>query len=236
MLAMVQVRRLGQILLDLLYPSRCVGCGQGGSLYCEACQALLCYLVPPICPACGLPVERPGVCRQCRKHPLRIDGIRSVAVYEGPLREAIHCYKYAYMRDLAPVLGDLLVALWHAAPVPVDVIVPVPLHRRRLRERGYNQSALLAIHLGRKVELPVLCDVLQRNRYTMSQVDLGWRERRENVADAFSCVDRRLAGKHVLLVDDVCTTGSTLDACSVALRSGGARSVHAFTVARAHFG
>lgn len=233
MLIVSGARKLGRMALDLLYPPRCVGCAQDGSLYCETCLALLSRLAPPICPVCGLPLERPGVCRQCQEHPLQIDGIRSVAAYEGPLREAIRCFKYAYMRDLAQVLGDLLVAFWRANPIRVDVIVPVPLHRRRLRERGYNQSALLAIHLGREAKLPVVCDVLQRNRYTTSQVRLGWRERRENVANAFSCVDQRLAGKRVLLVDDVCTTGSTLAACSEALRSGGARSVHALTVARA---
>jgi ComF family protein len=228
-------RKLGQMALDLLYPPRCVGCGQGGALYCTTCRALLSYLMPPICPVCGLPVGRPGVCRQCQEHPLQIDGIRSVAAYEGPLCEVIRCYKYAYMRGLAQDLGDLLVAFWRANPLPVDTIVPVPLHRRRLRERGYNQSALLAAYLGNQVKLPVVCDVLQRNRYTTSQVHLKWGERRENVAGAFSCADQRLEGRRVLLVDDVCTTGSTLEACSVALCAGGARSVHALTVARARF-
>jgi ComF family protein len=235
LLIVSSARKLGQIALDLLYPPRCVGCGQGGSLYCEACRATLSYLKPPVCKVCGLPVEQGRICPQSLQHPLHVDGIRSVATYEDSLGEAIRRFKYGYMRDLAPVLGDLLVAFWHANPIPVDVIVPVPLHRRRLRERGYNQSALLAIHLGRAVGLPVLCDALQRNRHTMSQVHLGWRERRENVANAFSCVDQRLAARRVLLVDDVCTTGSTLEACGVALRAGGARSVHALTVARARF-
>jgi len=139
------------------------------------------------------------------------------------------------MRGLAEVLGGLLVTFWRANAFRVDAIVPVPLHRRRVRERGYNQSALLALVLGREVQLPVLTDALQRDRYTISQVRLGWQERRKNVADAFSCIDLCLAGKDVLLVDDVCTTGSTLEACSIALRSGGARSVHALTLARAQF-
>jgi competence protein ComFC len=161
--------------------------------------------------------------------------MRSVASYEGALRKAIHCFKYKYMRGLAEVLGSLLVTFWRANALPVDAIVPVPLHRRRVRERGYNQSALLALVLGREVHLPVLTDVLRRDRYTLSQVRLGWQERRKNVAGAFSCVDLRLAGKDVLLVDDVCTTGSTLEACSIALQSGGARSVRALTLARAQF-
>lgn len=221
--------------LDLLYPMRCVGCGRSGALYCVSCYASVSLISPPVCPLCGEPGQRPGLCPGCQGHPLRIDGIRSVATYEGALREAIHCFKYKYMRGLAEVLGGLLVTFWRANAFSVDAIVPVPLHRRRVRERGYNQSAVLALVLGREVQLPVLTDALQRDRYTISQVRLGWQERRKNVADAFSCVDRRLAGKHVLLVDDVCTTGSTLEACSIALRAGGARSVHALTLARAQF-
>jgi ComF family protein len=169
----------------------------------------------------------------CRVQPLQIDGIRSVAVYEGTLRDAIHAYKYSHMHGLAEPLGALLAGFWRASGLPADVIVPVPLHKRRVRERGYNQSALLAKVLGREVGLPVLSDGLRRDRYTISQVRLGWQERRANVADAFSCADQGFAGRSVLLVDDVCTTGSTLEACSLALRSGGARKVWALTVARA---
>jgi ComF family protein len=228
-------RRLGQMALDLLYPMRCVGCGRTGALYCISCYASVSLISPPICPLCGQPGQQPDLCRACQGQPLQIDGIRSVAAYEGTLREAIHCFKYKYVRGLAEVLGGLLVTFWRANVFPVDVIVPVPLHRRRVRERGYNQSALLALVLGREVHLPVLIDALHRDRYTISQVRLGWQERRKNVADAFSCVDRRVVGEDILLVDDVCTTGSTLEACSIALRSGGARSVFALTLARAQF-
>jgi ComF family protein len=149
------------------------------------------------------------------------------------LREAIHSFKYKNVRALAEPLGNLLVDFWAKLPDPVDVLVPVPLHRRRVRERGYNQAQLLAQHLGAAVSVCVVCDVLRRVRYTTSQVGLGMPERRENVAGAFSCTGNRLQGKRVLLVDDVCTTGATLEACSMALKAGGARSVWALTVARA---
>ncbi len=233
LLSVAGARRLGQIALDLLYPRRCVGCGRSGALYCVPCRASLSPISPPICPICGQPGRQPGLCRACRAQPLQIDGIRSVAVYEGTLRDAIHAFKYLYVRGLAEALGGLLVDFWRANPLPVDAVVPVPLHRRRVRERGYNQSTLLAVVLGREVGLPVLVDALRRDRYTISQVRLGWQERRSNVADAFSCVDQRVAGRSILLVDDVCTTGSTLEACSIALRLGGARSVRALTLARA---
>jgi ComF family protein len=156
-----------------------------------------------------------------------------VSFFEGTLREAIHCFKYKNMRALAEPLGGLLVDFWPQLPDPVDVLVPVPLHRRRLRERGYNQAQLLTRHLGVAVSVPVVCDALCRVRYTTSQVGLGLRERRENVAGAFSCAGGRLQGKRVLLIDDVCTTGATLEACCMALKAGGARSVWALTVARA---
>lgn len=233
MLIVSGARRFGQIALDLLYPKRCVGCGRGGELYCVSCVSSLSFILPPTCPICGQPGLQQGLCRACRTQPLQIGGIRSVAVYEGTLRNAIHSYKYSYMRGLSEALGALLVDYYRANSLSADVIVPVPLHRRRVRERGYNQSALLAAVLGREVGPPVLTDALRRDRYTISQTRLGWKERRENVADAFSCVDQAVAGRSVLLIDDVCTTGSTLEACSIALRSGGAREVRALTLARA---
>jgi competence protein ComFC len=149
------------------------------------------------------------------------------------MREAIHSFKYRYMRALAVPLGEMLVDFWAENRLPVDVLVPVPLHRRRVRERGYNQSRLLAEHLGHSVGVPVVCDALRRTRYTVSQTHLSADERRQNVAGAFFCANLSLQDKRALLIDDVCTTGSTLEACSVALRAGGARSVWALTLARA---
>jgi ComF family protein len=137
------------------------------------------------------------------------------------------------MRALADPLGDLLVDTWRSVSHAVEVLVPVPLHRRRLRERGYNQSYLLALRLGASVGVPVVGDALRRVRHTASQTRLGMRERRENVANAFSCAGDRLRNKRVALIDDVCTTGATIESCGAALKAGGARSVWALTVARA---
>jgi ComF family protein len=154
-------------------------------------------------------------------------------VFEGVLREAVHCLKYRYMRVVADPLAGLLVAAWHRYGLEADVIVPVPLHPRRVRERGYNQSQLLAERLATAVGVPVVLASLRRERYTASQTRLGVQERKRNVAGAFACTDDRLAGMRVLLVDDVCTSGSTLEACGAATRDGGARSVWALTVGRA---
>jgi len=189
-----------------------------------------------------------------------LDGIRSVALFEGTLRKVIHRFKYDYVRDLAVPLGEMLADYCRAdfyradfcrtdfcrtshswpnhaqgqeTPIAGDVIIPVPLHKRRLRERGYNQSALLAERLGTAMQVPVLHNVLYRNRYTMPQTRLDAQARSRNVDGAFSCPGSGVRNKRVLLIDDVCTTGATLNACSLALRKGGAQSVWALTIAHA---
>jgi ComF family protein len=226
-------RVFGRTLLDVLYPPRCVGCGQVGTFFCTACRDAVSLVCPPVCPLCGQPQELDELCHKCAQAPPAIDGIRSAARFEGPLRQAIHQFKYAYTRDLAVPLGELLFVGWRTYSPEADVIVPVPLHARREKERGYNQSELLAAQLGQSAGIPVLCRALCRVRYTASQARLDEEARRHNVRQAFACEDGQMRGKRVLLIDDVCTTGATLEACSAALKAGGARSVLGLTVARA---
>nr|HID12457.1 ComF family protein [Anaerolineae bacterium] len=153
--------------------------------------------------------------------------------FEGVLREAMHWLKYRGRTALAEPLGGLLAAYWMQHPMTADVVVPVPLHATRLRERGYNQAALLAREMARRVGLVVDELTLVRQRATAPQVELDAKQRKENVRDAFRCSDDALTSKQVLLIDDVCTTGATLEACAVALLEGGARGVQALTLARA---
>lgn len=162
-----------------------------------------------------------------------MDEIHSVAYAEGVLREAIHLFKYKGARVLGESFSQMLYAYWQMQSFVVDVLVPVPLHSRRHRERGYNQSAILAEQLGRLAGVSCDTATLQRIRYTQPQVGLDAQRRRENVAGAFACADDSFAGKRVLLIDDVFTTGSTLRACGEALKASGARSVSALTLARA---
>jgi len=157
-----------------------------------------------------------------------------VVYLEGVLREAVHRLKYSGRTTLAEPLGDLMAVYWMQHPMPTDVIVPVPLHAARLRERGYNQATLLAREMARRVGLMVNEQMLVRQRATAPQVELNAMQRKENVHDAFCCSGDSLDGKQVLLIDDVCTTGATLEACAVALYAGGARSVRALTLAHAH--
>jgi ComF family protein len=227
-------RKIQADLLALIFPDRCASCDQEGSSFCRDCQQKVEYLVPPLCPLCGYPSLDNLLCHRCQQSPLAIDGIRSVAFFEGPLRRAMHKLKYQGLRTVAVPLGQMMSAYWQREPLPADVIVPVPLHRRRLRQRGYNQAGLLAQVLGQEIGLPVHEDWLVRTKATSSQVDLDAAERKQNVAEAFQCKNREaIVGCRVLLIDDVCTTGATLEACSLALRQAGAQSVWALTLGRA---
>ncbi len=149
------------------------------------------------------------------------------------MRQAIYQLKYRNLRALAVPLAKLLQEYLATNPIPGEVLVPVPLHPKRLRERGYNQSRLLAQELGKLINLPVVDDCLVRLRYAPPQArTLTVDERRRNVAGAFICRDHRLQDKPILLIDDVSTSGATLDACASALKAAGATSVWGLALAR----
>lgn len=225
--------RVQAIVMDALFPPRCGGCGQPGTWWCATCQAGLIWLRPPLCPQCGQPQQDGRKCVACQREPSNLAAIRSAVLFDGPVRQAIHKFKYENQTVLAEPLGELLKHCWNVVEFSVDVIVPVPLHAARLRERGYNQSALLARRLAAAAHLPLVEDCLLRTRATASQMTLGAAERRVNVRGAFECADGRLTGKRVVLIDDVCTTGATLHECGAALLRAGAVSVWALTLARA---
>jgi ComF family protein len=149
------------------------------------------------------------------------------------MREAIHQLKYRNLRALAVPLAKLLHDYLITDPMPAEVLVPVPLHQKRLRERGYNQSSLLAQQLGKLADLPIVDDCLIRQRHATPQARTATvEERQSNVTDAFACRDHRLRDKQVLLIDDVSTSGATLDACAAALKASGATSVWGLVMAR----
>jgi ComF family protein len=226
------LRRGGRILVDVVFPPRCFGCELVGVWICDACRARLPRIQSPFCSRCGEESSRPvAACGWCDQLVPGLVEVRSAMRHEDPVRGAIHRLKYRGVRALAEPLADLAVPALSATSHGVDAILPVPLHRRRLRERGYNQAALLAARIAPAIGVPLRTDLLVRTRDTRSQVDVGTPEaRRRNVDGAFECGDA--TGLRVLLIDDVSTTGSTLNAAAAALLTAGAVSVGAFTVAR----
>ena len=235
-------------LLDLVFPPFCPVCrarlGEGRrDPLCGACWAGLERLTGPVCGLCGQPIAWLGqgpravapTCGACRRHRPRFSYARAAADYGDTVREAVHAFKFRGRRALAAPLGDLLAGLEPPASPgpPPSVIVPVPLHARRERERGFNQAELLARRLGRAWDVPVAARALVRSRATPAQADLPADARRANVRGAFAVrAPGRVAGRHVLLVDDVLTTGATAGACAAALLDAGAAAVGVLTVAR----
>jgi ComF family protein len=220
-------------LLDLVYPPRCAACGEpvAGGPFCAVCAGAV-DPVPPGCARCGQPGPDP-LCGACRASPPAFDAVRAGGLLGGPLAEAIHGLKYRNRPALARPLG-----IWLAARAPVEegaVVVSIPLARRRRIERGYDQAALLADHLARAsgARSRRLRGVLRRVRETPPQVGRTRAERARNVAGAFEATGGALAGRDVVLVDDVVTTGATADAAAEALRGAGARSVVVVALARA---
>ena len=231
----LSVSQLKTGFLDLLFPLRCLGCGREGSLLCPSCCQSLPRIKQPFCQGCGTPLTGGNLCPTCVSHPLAIGGIRCVFLFGGTVRLAIHQFKYRHLKAMAAPLGLLLADYLRSYPLPSEVLVPVPLHPKRLRERGYNQASLLAIEMGKLTGLPLVEGALLRIRDTVTQArTASAAERRSNVRDAFAC-PQELHGERMLLIDDVCTTGATLDACAMALRAAGAGSIWGLTVASEMF-
>jgi len=225
--------QFGEVVVDFFFPCRCVGCGKAGEFLCASCCQKLPRLLPPFCRKCGKPESSGGLCATCWGHQTEIDGVRSPFRFDGVIRQAIHELKYHKLKAISAYLAKLLAAYLQANPVPGEVLVPVPLYPRRLRERGYNQSSLLTRELGKLVGLSVVEDSLYRFKDSLPQARTATVEgRRRNVANAFTCRGQRLNGRRVLLVDDVCTSGATLEACAVTLKAAGAVSVWGLTLAR----
>ena len=225
--------RLAQVFLDVLFPPRCVACGKQGAFLCPGCREAMPRALPPRCPLCWQPERRGEECGRCARTRPAFAGARSLYLFQGPVREAVHALKYNHLSALARPMGELMAAYLKTEELPVDLVVPVPLFGRRQRLRGYNQSALLARELARLDGLPLAERGLSRRRDTPPQArSVDAEARRRNVAGAFAADGRRVEGRRVLLIDDVMTTGATLDACAQALRQGGAASVWALTFAR----
>ncbi len=213
-------KRAGEGLLNLIFPPHCVACGQMGAWFCQECLQ-------------ALPERAIFAADNWWGEQGGLTTLRSVAFHEFPFREAVYGLKYGGMRILADPLAEVMVSRWRQAPAPMDIVIPVPLHPARRRQRGYNQAQLLAKAFCDRTDLSLVERTLIRRRDTPSQVGRSRAERQRNMRGAFACTQNGLEGRSILLIDDVCTTGATLAACAEVLLRAGAKKVHAFTLTRA---
>ncbi len=217
---------------DLLLPPRCGGCGRVGAWLCDPCRGRIRYLHEPLCRRCGAEVETARSDCGCRKRLRSLTRLRSAVAYEGPIELAIQKLKYYGWRRLARPLALLLVERLVVEGLAASCVVAVPLHRERLRTRGFNQSELLAREVRACMAMEPTPGRLVRTRATPPQVghDRLWRQ--DNVRGAFAWHGAGLEGRSILLIDDVATTGATLEACASALKAGGSGPVIGAAVAR----
>jgi ComF family protein len=239
------LRQLGSAMLELFLPRQCASCQKTWlhshqGFWCQACSEELPWIESPICPRCGRPFPKSPsspdhLCGDCLQSAFLFDSARSATQHSGVVRKRIHQLKFGSQLHWAPPLAELLGELFRRNKSPtVDLIFPVPLHVKRLRQRGFNQAGLLAKAFGHQVGLPVLFHVLTRKSWTEPQTRLNREERLRNVKDAFHVIDTgKVRKRHVLIIDDVYTTGTTLNECAKTLKAAGASEVHALTVSRA---
>jgi len=225
-----------QSVLDILFPPRCAGCHKSGYILCPSCTAQIRTLTPPFCQQCSTPLASDNTCQQCRYQPLRLNGLHAFGIYEEPLRACIHALKYDGNTRLAEPLGQLLAQAYLNYGLRADAITPVPLHSERQAQRGYNHASLLAKVCATQIRVPMYDDILIRQRATPAQVGLAHWERLQNVAGAFLCTPtfatRALRGRRIVVIDDVSTTGATLEACAAPLFAAGAREVWGLVLAK----
>ena len=218
--------------LDLLFPPQCGGCGKPGSRWCQTCQSSVKLLNGIVCEICGLPREKPGICPACLADRPRFHSLRAWSVFGGPIQSALHKLKYRRNLSMGDAIAAEMLPFVRGLGWNVDIVIPVPLGRVRMRERGYNQVAMIAKPLALGLGLQYAPKALARQKETRSQVGLSREERHQNVNGAFYA-SQGVTGKTVLIMDDVSTTGSTLSSGADALFAAGAKDVFALTVARA---
>lgn len=231
--------------LDIIFPPLCHGCKafipDAGDIHlCESCLDGSAFVASPHCTICGLPFLTEGgtnhLCGGCIEAPPPFAAARAAMLFDGPVRELIHRFKYGNKVQHSRPLGLLTAQRLgeFAAGCAADLLIPVPLHLKRLRQRSFNQAVLLGEHLAKQWRIPLSRDNLRRIRWTEPQISLSAAERRENVRGAFAVRDTAsVRNRRVILVDDVYTTGCTVAECAKTLSKGGAAAVFVVTVARA---
>lgn len=248
-----------KLILDTLFPINCLSCGKHGVWLCDSCLKKIPLRTEQVCPVCEKLITPDGrICFGCHKK-LAINGLLAASSYQNEaVASAVHCLKYRFIEELAAPLGKILVnGLLNSQLSIPDVIVPIPLHKKRLRWRGFNQAELLANYLSKNLtpgfEIPVINNLLVRRKYTRPQMEIkNYSRRQKNIQNAFAINEKinipshcdssdtkykknMLKNKAVLLIDDIATTGSTLFECAKVLKQNGAKEVYAVVIARQEY-
>ncbi|MDR3576359.1 MAG: ComF family protein [Anaerolineaceae bacterium] len=221
--------------IDWLYPPNCGGCGALGERWCPVCQEQTPKISGNICPSCGYPQNDTGICPSCVSSTPVYNALRSWGFFKGPLKEALHRLKYQHDMGLGEILSIPLIDMVNNLGWEIDGICPVPISKKRSQERGYNQASLLAWPISLALNIPYFAKGIAKIRDTRSQVGLSKLERMQNVSGAFQARHSLVKCKSIMIVDDVTTTGSTIQACAQALLEAGAKAVYGFTLARAAY-
>ena len=212
-------------ILDILYPDgiKCLVCKselESNGDFCKDCQKEITFNNKNICQHCGTQIECEGVCPICQSSKKVYEIARAPFLYEGHIKNLIHSFKYDNAKFLFEPLAKYMIEEYRKNNYKADLIVPIPLNKDRLKERGYNQAKLLAEEIGKQMNIPV-CECLERIKATPSQVNLTFKERQKNVENAFRIKDKAYLRKRILLIDDVYTSGATIkEACNTLKGAG----------------
>ncbi|MFA5323765.1 MAG: ComF family protein [Smithella sp.] len=231
-------------LSEVIFPPKCLGCAEiikssNGQIFCSTCNGEINFINGSICPVCGTtfsdsPAES-HLCGDCLEKRPYFSYARAVFSYEDIILNAIHQFKYNRNISIGEMLASFMADFSFPGINYTDycMIIPVPLHIKRLRERGFNQSLILARTIGEKQQIPVNFSLLKRKKFTLTQTGSNKKERKQNIKGAFEVSDpRKIVDKNIILVDDVYTTGATVNECAKTLIKAGAQRVSVLTIAR----
>lgn len=228
------IAQLMKLFKDTIFPAHCFGCDSEGKFVCDDCYRTLDISGVFCCPVCHVENKTGESCVQC-KNELYIHRHVAVTPYkeDGLIGDMMHSFKYHFAEDVRDVFERMIQDFFKSNSIEIDMIIPVPLHKKRFVERGFNQSEIIAQTISSILHKPILVNILLRSRYTQKQAKLKREERLKNLIDAFEIKNpQEIAGKHILLVDDVFTTGTTVNECAKVLVNSGCASVTSFSIAR----
>jgi len=217
-------------LLDLVFPPKCV-CGKWGTLLCDRCFRLIDFKATQTCPICRKISENGKTCRSCRSRS-QLTGVMIFGEHKGVIKKMIWEYKYGFIKELADPLSEIICLKFKKfIEEKKPILTFVPASKKRMKWRGFNQSELLALEIGKRSRLEVVC-LLSKDNDSKSQVGLSRKERLKNMKGKFSFTGSRVKNKRVIIIDDVYTSGATLEECALILRKNGFREVYGLVLTR----